>query len=197
MIRPKQKVKGGNLEAVRIASQSEGETAYVYKTQDKTAEEGTTESEDQRQTWSSPFVSAIQTTGDKKCRQAADQVENRSGWSNVDFDAVKGEEVSTEETKKEKHETSFHYHESGELYAEDVDQHMAVFMKSFLPQLKITIDEIQVDQERRWPKVKKACGNWFERIDICLLAKEMPYLRQRVELCVTSMSATQTPSLNE
>lgn len=142
MIRPKQKVEGRNLEAVRIASRSEGETDFIYRTQDKIAEERTTESEDQRQTRSPPAINAIQVNDDGKCRQVADQVKNRSGRSNEDSNAVKGEEVSTDENKKEEHETSIHYHESGELYAEDVDQHMAVLPEIVSPAAEVTIDKI-------------------------------------------------------
>ena len=146
MIRPKQEVEGRNLEAVGIASRSEGETDPVYRTQDKIAEERMTESEDQRQTRSPPAINAIQVNDDGKCRQAADQEKSRSGQSEEDSNAVKGEKVSTDENKTEEHETSIHYHESGELYAEDVDQHMAVLPEITSPTAEITIDEIQVGE---------------------------------------------------
>ena len=146
MIRPKQEVEGRNLEAVGIASRSEGETDPVYRTQDKIAVERMTESEDQRQTRSPPAINAIQVNDDGKCRQAADQEKSRSGQSEEDSNAVKGEKVSADENKTEEHETSIHYHESGELYAEDVDQHMAVLPEITSPTAEITIDEIQVGE---------------------------------------------------
>lgn len=73
-------------------------------------------------------------------------MKNRSGQSKEDSNAVKGEEVSTDETKTEEHETSIYYRESGELYAEDVDQHMAVLPEIVSPTAEITIDEIQVGE---------------------------------------------------
>ena len=48
-----------------------------------------------------------------------------------------------EETKKyESSSTPVYYHDGGELFAEDVDQHMAVLPEVATPTQKLTIDDI-------------------------------------------------------
>ena len=42
-------------------------------------------------------------------------------------------------------DASTYRHQSGELYAEDVDQHMAVLPDIVTPTAEVTIDDIQVD----------------------------------------------------
>ena len=50
-----------------------------------------------------------------------------------------------EEMKKETvSSATIYYHDGGELFAEDVDQHMAVLLGVGTPKQEITIDDIQV-----------------------------------------------------
>ena len=65
----------------------------------------------------------------------------------------------TEGNEEGKHWNSTNHHESGELHAEDVDQHMVVLPEIILSTAEITIDDIQVrdpgiplseDQEKLW-----------------------------------------------
>ena len=57
---------------------------------------------------------------------------------------VKAEGMLTQENEEGTHGNSIIYHESGKLYAEDVDQHMAVLPEVAPSTAEITIDDIQV-----------------------------------------------------
>ena len=57
---------------------------------------------------------------------------------------VKAEGMLTQENEEGTLGNSIFYHESGELYAEDVDQHMAVLPEVVSSTAEITIDDIQV-----------------------------------------------------
>ena len=55
--------------------------------------------------------------------------------------APESDEVATEDMLPKE---STQYHESGELFAEDVDQHMALLPEVILTTAEIKIDDIQV-----------------------------------------------------
>ena len=57
---------------------------------------------------------------------------------------VKAEGMLTQENEEGTHGNTIFNHESGELYAEDVDQHMAVLPEVVSSTAEITIDDIQV-----------------------------------------------------
>ena len=52
--------------------------------------------------------------------------------------------IDEEMTRYELASTPMYYHDGGELFAEDVDQHMAVLPEVVTPTQEITIDDIQV-----------------------------------------------------
>ncbi|CAH0489054.1 unnamed protein product [Peronospora farinosa] len=64
------------------------------------------------------------------------KMDNKSDVENEGEFSTKSEEV--------KLESPTYYHESGELYAEDVDQHMAVLPEIGPSTAEVTIDDIQV-----------------------------------------------------
>ena len=61
-----------------------------------------------------------------------------------ELDMVKDGDVLTNESEDGKPECSAYYHESGELFAEEVDQHMAVLPEIVSSTAEVTIDDIQV-----------------------------------------------------
>ena len=57
---------------------------------------------------------------------------------------LKGGGMLTKENGKGKHGSLIYYHESGEIYADDVDQHMAVLLEVASSTAEINLDDIQV-----------------------------------------------------
>ena len=55
---------------------------------------------------------------------------------------MKDEGMSTEEDEEVRHENLSYDHENGELYAEDVSQHMIVLPEVALSTAEITVDDI-------------------------------------------------------
>ena len=60
------------------------------------------------------------------------------------LDVVKDGDVLTYESEDGKPESTTYYHESGELFAEEVDHHMAVLPEIVSSTAEVTIDDIQV-----------------------------------------------------
>ena len=58
---------------------------------------------------------------------------------------MKDEGMSTEEDEEVRHENLSYDHENGELYAEDVSQHMIVLPEVALSTAEITVDDIKVE----------------------------------------------------
>ena len=54
-------------------------------------------------------------------------------------------------------ETLLYYHDRGELFAEDVDQHMEVLPEVGTPTQEITIDDIQVGYVSQGLMIKRSC----------------------------------------
>ena len=59
-----------------------------------------------------------------------------------DVIGMKDEGMSTEEDEEVRHENLSYDHENGELYAEDVSQHMIVLPEVALFKAEITVDDI-------------------------------------------------------
>ena len=73
---------------------------------------------------------------------------------------VKAEGMLMEQNEEGKHRNSSYHHESGELYAEDVEQHMAVLPEIVSSTAEVIIDDIQVgDPGYRCKNIKRSCDS--------------------------------------
>ena len=68
--------------------------------------------------------------------------------------------IDEEAKKDESSSAPVYYHHGGEVFAEDVDQHMAALPEVVTPSQKITIDDTRwVTQASQEPMIKRNCDN--------------------------------------
>ena len=77
---------------------------------------------------------------DSKSDQAG-PIKNQADLQTMSMDTT--EEISTDKGKTVS-DSSIYHHDSGDLFAEDVDQHMAVLPEVITPTAEVTMDDIQV-----------------------------------------------------
>uniref|UniRef100_A0AAV1V540 Reverse transcriptase n=1 Tax=Peronospora matthiolae TaxID=2874970 RepID=A0AAV1V540_9STRA len=84
--------------------------------------------------------------GQSKCHPGGIMVEDREvyGQSTRLDDDVKAITIDGEVIENDIPDESTHYQEGGELFAEDVKQHMAVLPEVTIPTTEMTMDDIQV-----------------------------------------------------
>ena len=107
--------------------------------------------------------------------------------------------VDEETTRDELASTPMYYHDGGELFAEDVDQHMAVLPEVVTPTHEKNIYYIQAGDPgtpRTEDQEKLRQTIFFGRAGIYLLERVTPYLLRRVGQFVKSTWEDLTRSHN-
>ena len=94
-----------------------------------------------------------------------------------DVIGIKNEGMSTEEDEEVRHENLSYDHENGELYAEDVSQHMIVLPESLYLQQRLLLTTFKWETPDYYcQNIRRSCDSWSEKVDIYLSVKEMFFL---------------------
>jgi hypothetical protein len=85
--------------------------------------------------------------------------------------------------------TAICYHEGGDLFAEDVEQHMAVLPEVSTSMSEVTIEDIQVGDPEHPPGDREAPADYLAQTSSADGERELRFLRPLMERSATSMWA--------